>query len=217
MTRNADQPCPHEVTHPMCIVAAPQRLASAAVLFLRSPRRHLPTGSTSSRLAAVPLPRSPPCCDLDGQPPPARAGTPATAGRRLANPGHRLQAQRPRPHRYRRSRPSSPAPLRPKAPVCRSPPSAASFSGQRTPSVAALGRLTQQAGQRAGLLLEVLDQQARPHVRQGRRGRNLLWLQAGAHGRRTPEPLLAQRSPVHQPSTSAPGPANSGNYGNWSM
>lgn len=37
---------------------------------------------------------------------------------------------------------------------------------QRTPSIAALGRLTQQAGQRAGLLLEVLDQQARPHVRQ---------------------------------------------------
>jgi hypothetical protein len=40
------------------------------------------------------------------------------------------------------------------------------FLGQRTPSVAAQGRLTQQAGQRAGLLLEILDQQARPHVRQ---------------------------------------------------
>jgi hypothetical protein len=40
------------------------------------------------------------------------------------------------------------------------------FLRKRTPSIPTLGRLTQQAGQRAGLLLEVLDQQARPRARQ---------------------------------------------------
>lgn len=40
------------------------------------------------------------------------------------------------------------------------------FRAKRTPSVAKLGRLTQQAGQRAGALLEVLDEPSRPLVPQ---------------------------------------------------
>ena len=62
-----------------------------------------------------------------------------------------------------------------------------------TPSVPTLGRATREAGNRAGGLLKVLDEAARPLVQQGTAD-EIFWPQTGSHGRRAREPLLAHWS-----------------------
>ncbi len=73
--------------------------------FLRSPRRHLPAGSSfvTSRGSAHSAAKPTSCSRPRRQPPPARPA-PAAAGRRLANPGQQTPGPTtlPRPHRYRR-------------------------------------------------------------------------------------------------------------------
>ena len=59
-----------------------------------------------------------------------------------------------------------------------------------TPSVATLGRATLEAGERAGPLLRVLDEKARPEVEQAAAD-EIFWLQAGPDAGRTREPVLA--------------------------
>ena len=210
----------------MCIVAPTDRLASAAVVFFGA------HGDISQQAQLRHV--SPPSASIAKPTPSFATSTTATSGKRLARPatagapGTQTPGQQtpgpttlPRPHRCRqagRIRQHRPGRRRQFA---RSPAvSAAVFLGQRTPSVAALGRLAQQAGTSApGLLLGRCGSTGlRPRRPEAAAGRNLLWLQAGAHGRRTPEPLLAcSRSPVHQPRRRPPGPANSGNYPLWSM
>jgi hypothetical protein len=60
------------------------------------------------------------------------------------------------------------------------------------PSVPTLGRATQGAGEQAGLLLQVLDEAARPLVEQAAAD-EIFWPQSGPDGRRTREPLLDHR------------------------
>jgi hypothetical protein len=60
------------------------------------------------------------------------------------------------------------------------------------PSVATLGRATLEAGRRAGELLEVLDQAARPRVEQAAAD-EIFWTEPGADGGRAREPLLDHR------------------------
>ncbi len=59
-----------------------------------------------------------------------------------------------------------------------------------TPSVPALGRATLAAGERAGQLLQVLDDKARPAVEQATAD-EIFWPQTGPDGGRTGEPVLA--------------------------
>jgi hypothetical protein len=61
-----------------------------------------------------------------------------------------------------------------------------------TPSVATLGRATQQAGLHAGALLKVLDEAACPRVEQAAAD-EIFWTKAGLDGGRAPEPLLDDR------------------------
>src|SRR3954453_2004876 len=61
-----------------------------------------------------------------------------------------------------------------------------------TPSVATLGRATLGAGERAGGLLRVLDEAARPRVEQAAAD-EIFWPEAGLDGRRAREPLLDDR------------------------
>jgi hypothetical protein len=60
------------------------------------------------------------------------------------------------------------------------------------PSVATLGRATLAAGRRAGALIEVLDEAARPRVEQAAAD-EIFGAEAGLDGRRTREPLLDDR------------------------
>ena len=60
------------------------------------------------------------------------------------------------------------------------------------PSVATLGRVTLQAGQHAGRLLQVLDEAARPEVEQAAAD-EMFWPEPGPDGRRAREPLLDDR------------------------
>jgi hypothetical protein len=67
-------------------------------------------------------------------------------------------------------------------------------AGERpTPSVPTLGRATLEAGGRAGSLLEVFDEKARPQVEQATAD-EIFWPQTGPDGRRAREPLLAHGS-----------------------
>ena len=66
------------------------------------------------------------------------------------------------------------------------------------PSVATLGRATEEAGQRAGELLEVLDQVVQPKVKQATAD-EIFFPPAGFDARRTRQPLLGRR-------TNGPGP-----------
>ena len=61
------------------------------------------------------------------------------------------------------------------------------------PSVATLGRATREAGERAGLLLQVLDEAARPEVEQAAAD-EIFWAQAGPDGGRARDPLLDDRT-----------------------
>ena len=68
------------------------------------------------------------------------------------------------------------------------------MTGQkRSPAVATLGRVTLEAGKKAGPLLEVLDEAARPKVNQGAAD-EIFWPQTRPDGRRAREPLLAHGS-----------------------
>jgi hypothetical protein len=60
------------------------------------------------------------------------------------------------------------------------------------PSVATLGRASLEAGERAGLLLQVLDEAARPEVEQAAAD-EIFWAQAGPDGGRARDPLLDGR------------------------
>ena len=60
------------------------------------------------------------------------------------------------------------------------------------PGVATLGRATLGAGERAGLLLQVLDEAARPQVEQAAAD-EIFWTQAGPDGGRARDPLLDDR------------------------
>jgi hypothetical protein len=60
------------------------------------------------------------------------------------------------------------------------------------PSVATLGRATLEAGQRAGALLGVLDEVARPRVEHAAAD-EIFWTEPGPDGRRAREPLLDHR------------------------
>ena len=61
------------------------------------------------------------------------------------------------------------------------------------PSVATLGRATLEAGERAGLLLQVFDEAARPEVAQAAAD-EIFWTQAGLDGGRARDPLLDDRT-----------------------
>ena len=61
------------------------------------------------------------------------------------------------------------------------------------PSVATLGRATEEAGQRAGELLEVLDQVIQPKVKQATAD-EIFFPPAGFDARRTRQPLLGRRT-----------------------
>ncbi len=199
----------------MCIVAAPQRLASAAVVFFGPPRRHLPTGSTSSpSRAQVPLPRSPlrAAHDLDDSH--LRQGSWHACNQQVADLPEtqvsKLQAQRPFRVLYIDTRQAGrvrQAPLRPKAsslPVARRLCGRSCiFLGQRTPQRRRPGS-PHPAGRSARWRTPVgssgsTGSATRPP---GRRldeiffGSKPVLMVVG-----TPEPLLAQRSPVHQRAT----------------
>ena len=60
-----------------------------------------------------------------------------------------------------------------------------------TPSVPTLGRATEEAGQRAGQLLEVLDEVAQPKVKQATAD-EIFWAQTGLDVRRTRQPVLGR-------------------------
>ena len=60
------------------------------------------------------------------------------------------------------------------------------------PSVATLGRATHRAGERAGGLLRVLDEAARPRVEQAAAD-EIFWAETGPDGGRAREPLLDHR------------------------
>ena len=175
----------------MCIVAAPQRLCQCRRRF-RAPRRHHPTGPTSPRLAPVPQPTSTlPAARPRPQPPPPRAGPLATAGRPLAKSGKKTPSPKtlPRPHRYRQAgrvrlhRSGRRRKFAGRPPSLRAVFSANARPAGRRPWVASPSRPVS----RAGLLLEVLDQQwFGPHVRQAAADEIFFGSGAGAHGRRTP-------------------------------
>jgi hypothetical protein len=59
-----------------------------------------------------------------------------------------------------------------------------------TPSVPTLGRVTLEAGEHAGQLLQVLDEKARPKVEQAAAD-EIFWPQTGPDAGRTREPVLA--------------------------
>lgn len=153
----------------MCIVAAPQRLASAAVVFFghhgdisqQAQLRHVSRQCLYREAHSV-------LRDLDDSHLRQELARLQQQVADLQTQVSKLQAQRPfrvlidtdKQAEFASTAQAEGVSLPVARRLC------AVFLGQRTPSVAALGRLTQQAGQRAGLLLEVLDQQARPHVRQ---------------------------------------------------
>jgi hypothetical protein len=64
---------------------------------------------------------------------------------------------------------------------------------RRIRGVATLGRATLEAGKHAGLLLAVLDEAARPKVKQSAAD-EIFWTQTRPDGRRAREPLLADGS-----------------------
>ena len=64
-----------------------------------------------------------------------------------------------------------------------------------TPSVPTLGRATEEAGQRAGQLLEVLDEVAQPKVKQAAADEIFL-AQTGLDARRTRQPVLGRGTNV---------------------
>jgi hypothetical protein len=66
-------------------------------------------------------------------------------------------------------------------------------TSEPVPSVATLGRVALQAGQYAGRLLEVLDEAARPKVKQAAAD-EIFWPQPGLDGGRAREPLLDHRA-----------------------
>ncbi len=67
-------------------------------------------------------------------------------------------------------------------------------AGQVTiPSVATLGRATEEAGQRAGELLKVLDEVTQPKVKQATAD-EIFFPQAGFDARRARQPLLGRRT-----------------------
>jgi hypothetical protein len=61
-------------------------------------------------------------------------------------------------------------------------------------AVATLGRATLEAGTKAGALLDVLDEVARPEVKQGTADEILFWPHPRPDGRRAREPLLGDRA-----------------------
>ncbi len=65
-------------------------------------------------------------------------------------------------------------------------------TSEPVPSVATLGRVTHEAGQHAGRLLEVLDEAARPEVEQAAAD-EISWPHPGPDGGRAREPLLDHR------------------------
>ena len=66
------------------------------------------------------------------------------------------------------------------------------------PSVATLGRATHRAGERAGGLLRVLDEAARPRVEQAAAD-EIFWAETGPDGGRAREPLLDHRPDGRDP------------------
>jgi hypothetical protein len=63
---------------------------------------------------------------------------------------------------------------------------------RRSQAVATLGRVTLEAGKKAGLLLEVLDEAGRPKVEQATAA-EIFWTQTRPDGRRARKSVLADR------------------------